>query len=221
MMNKFREFDFQTMLEMMSINEAFKFIRFGDGEMRCILKPNSGSNCDNHTYFVNLSEQLIKVLDEQNKKQTCFIGIQNFGLKQYPNFKDRWPNIEWCNADILHHASIQDKLLPIWDVLKDQDCFFVGPGHFKKMGLRKPIVSIPPTNCWLFYERIRNESRQQLKKHNVGYFSCSMMAEVLIHELSKEFPNSTLIDAGSLWEPYCGVRNRSYHSRILDRLQNA
>jgi hypothetical protein len=46
-------------------------------------------------------------------------------------------------------------------------------------------------------------------------FSAGMVSNLLIHELSGR--EATLIDFGSVWDPYVGLATRNYHAAILQR----
>lgn len=216
-----KDFNYDTLLEKLSKKEPFQFLRFGDGEMKCVLHPGSGANCDGHQYFDKLSQALISVLDQQNKKQTCYMGLQNLGARIFPHFKDRWPHIEWCNADVLHKASIKGRLGELLKLIPYQKCMFVGPAYLKLLGYSdKNLRSIPRKDCFLDYGPVKDCCLYNIQHENVNviYFSCSMMAEPLIHEISQLHPEVTMIDAGSVWDPYCGVSTRTYHQKIIETI---
>jgi hypothetical protein len=46
-----------------------------------------------------------------------------------------------------------------------------------------------------------------------------MASNVIIAQFAREYGNTiTQIDAGSVFDPYCGVQTRRYHHKIIERL---
>lgn len=205
---------YEKLLNNLQSRTPFVFIRYGDGEIKAIY-GHQGQNCDAHTYFPDMGKQLDAVLREQDGSQTYHIGLQPLGDRMFPRFKKRYPNIQWCNADILHNASQAGQIDELIELLSTRKTMMVGPAHLQLlMEKMDKHVIVPDKDCWLSFETTYQQIVSQTEDTEVVVLSCSMMAEPLIHRIHQAHPDMTLIDAGSLWDPYCGVNSRKYHEKL-------
>lgn len=210
--------------------EPTTFIRIGDGEVNAIFKKQ-GANCDNHIYYPEMGEAIKNVL---TSKPDYFIGMQNLAMKIRGNeikaFKkdNNLKNLKWFNADILHHASIKGNIKPFFEALNTRkNIVLVGPAYLSI--INKYInysyhIQIPEVNCWTEYKQIsyncsKIANRLIVKKEeNILFLVCgSMMAKVLINGLYDQYNHKTnisLLDIGSLFDPFCGRKTRSYHKGV-------
>jgi hypothetical protein len=194
--------------------KEFKFSRFGDGEWNCIFnKP--GQNVDGHKYFPDLGASLRRVILSE---PDYTVGIQPLSMsyERTDQIKDfcRGLNIKWVNADAIHNASINGTFSEFVDALKGRYIILIGPAHLAGFFTSCVHLVIPAQNCWLNYEEIR----QQIEFHVDGVnnavvlLAASMMSEVLIDDFADH--NHTLIDIGSVLDPYCNVKSRRYHHKL-------
>jgi hypothetical protein len=78
----------------------------------------------------------------------------------------------------------------------------------------KGFIEIPPVNCFLNKDRIKDMIIEHSKKHELPVFglSASMTSNAIIDELYSEIGEDCwMIDFGSIWDPLCGNRSRVYH----------
>jgi hypothetical protein len=224
------QLSYEKLLGLIETGEPFRFMRWGDGEMRCVLRPEPHkSNCDGHPYYKSLSGQLQRVLVHQNRQQCDYHGIQRLGREKYPEFERTYPNISFCEADILHHASRDGQLGAMIDLLKllprSRKVVVVGPEHVCRFfsGLlvysKLFCIQIPQHDCWRAYTSIWREMLNwglaNKFNHPVILYSASMVSEVLI-DLCRYMCSEQAqhLDCGSVWDPYAGKISRSYHKKV-------
>lgn len=199
---------FERMCKMLRNGENFKFARYGDGEFLC-MSGKVGRNCDGHDYFPDLGQALN---DAFYSDPNYMVGIQplsvHSGLYQRAlSYKPGPKNI--YDADVLHSASIDGRLKLFFDAVVSRATFVIGPTHlfpFFRYG-----VAIPDKNCWLDYRELKNGLRRAMSgdSDTVILLCASMMSEVIIHDF-RDYP-VTIIDCGSVFDPYVGKLSRSYH----------
>jgi len=223
---------YELLLEKINKEIPFAFSRYGDGEWFAIFEkkntknPNEpGANCDNHKFFPDMGEALRNVL---KSKPEYFLGMQNLALRTQGDrigmyLEDNKLELEWGNADILHHANIKTQLKDFFEVLKTKSILLIAPERLK--GINKYFsynyfVEVPQVDCWLDKKRILYEISKILNRKK-GYivilFCASMAANVWIDLLynQDDYKDFTcMIDAGSIFEPFVGVKIRSYHHNM-------
>lgn len=200
------EVTFQRMINYLHYDYNFKFSRFGDGEFNAIF-GKKGQNCDGHQYFPDLGERL-----KTSFSKNALTGIQPLTLT-LPYAKDALKMMEGCeivNADAIHNASIDGQLNRLLRVFERRSVVCVGPIHLA--GLFDQIIVIPDKNCWLSYEKIKSNIELFMERDKVIVLCASMMSEVLIKDFEDE--DVTMIDCGSVFSPYVGVKSRSYHYKL-------
>jgi hypothetical protein len=204
-------------VEKLKLKENFSFSRYGDGEWNCLL-GKKGQNCDAHKYFDDLGAELKRILFQS---PNYYIGLQNLAYTQQPDLISKITetyNLKWCNSDMLHHMSIKNTIQPFFDALKGRNVLLVAPNRLKKLDIWNQFISVPEKDCWLSYELIKKEIQLQIKKDIVILYCASMMSNVLIDHFSSE--DITQIDCGSVFEPFIGHANRTYHANKIKQLRN-
>lgn len=203
------ELTFEHLCTMLQANIPFKFARYGDGEFNCMF-GKQGRNTDLHEYFPDMGRRLMKALVNAN----YLVGIQPLALTLYPEKIEPFlTDKQLCNADVLHNASIDKQLSTFKDALKGKYIIVVGPAHLASLFDGVHII-IPSINCWTEYENVRQQIAFHIDGINnaVVILCASMMSEVLIDDFADE--HHTFIDAGSVFDPYCGVKSRRYHHKL-------
>jgi hypothetical protein len=203
---------YATILDKLRRGERFAFSRFGDGEFNCIFGKR-GQNCDGHQYFPDLGRALRAVLES---RPDYLVGVQGLARRVYkgdPEF-EQLVDFPYVDADALHKASQGGMLSSLFRALGERETVIVGPSHIGKLSFPFVHQIISPRNCWEDYGKILVHCRAQATPGRVFVFCASMPAKVLIHELSLTTP-CTLIDAGSVFDPYCGVKSRRYHHKLI------
>lgn len=186
--------------------EPFAFSRWGDGEWIC-MRGSKGANTDGNTYYRDLGDRLKEIV---SKKQDYIMGCQ-FTTKLISD-KDTYQQ-DWKNANVFHHASIKNKLLPFIECLKNAYVVYVGNESLKKLPFVNKFIEIPYNNVWDEYgAHLTNiQAIASASKPMVFLFSAGMAANVFIHDLWTKNPNQTYIDIGSVFDPYVGRFTRTYH----------
>lgn len=187
----------------------FKFARYGDGEFLC-MAGKIGRNCDKHEYFADLGQALNDAFYSDPK---YMVGIQPLSVQSglYQKALQFAPGPEHIkDADVLHSASIDGNLGKFFEALDGRRTVLVGPDYLKKMDFDYHIT-ITDLNCWQNYEGTKHRLRKAIRTDDVVLLCASMMSEVLIHEMCGE--HITMIDCGSVFDPYAGKLSRSYHHK--------
>lgn len=206
---------FKNICKMLKSGKNFKFARYGDGEIACMM-GKVGRNTDKHEYFPDLGEKLV----ESAINADYMVGIQPMAVKMHHEYIDKIfeqyedAGHELFNADVLHSASIDGKLHEFMQSLKCRHVIYVGPLHLAEISEDNLHIVTVPKDCWLQYEQICEDLEFYLDGvvNAVVLLSCSMMAEVIIDRF-KDYPH-TFIDTGSVFDPYCNVFSRKYHYKL-------
>ena len=226
-MIKRQDFDLAVIVDQLATNTPVAFSRWGDGEWSAILGKR-GQNCDGHAYSAELQRDLTQVLEA---KPTYYLGLQNAALRRYGPEIEAWLearhlDLSWVPSDLWHHASMRDQLGPFIEVLRAREVILVGPERLQSLDLPFPLatfIEIPLSNCHEVIDGVVRCLEGAILQHPgaVISLSASMSANVIVHRVHQQYPHATLLDLGSLWEPYVGVINRAYHRKIIERLEVA
>jgi hypothetical protein len=202
-------------------DEPFSFVRYGDGEWSAVL-GRSGANCDGHDYFPQLGARLSATLDDQ---YPYFYGLQYYGLKLDGRaiadyIRRRRISVAFHNADIFAFANVLGRLNPFIEALRRRPVAIIGPAHLKDLGHVFPVAQffeVPSKNCFLAADDVSRSIREWGKgREGVVYsFSASMAANVMIHDLYPDLGQTNwLLDLGSLWDVYAGVKSRGWFQSL-------
>jgi hypothetical protein len=218
-----RQLTFANICSYLETRVPFRYIRIGDGEIQAVLqnKP-TGANTDGHRYFYDMGVAIHSVLSRENWHQTHYVGLQNLGSGLFPEFKKRYRYIDWTDNALLHRASIKGQFPQFMKALEGREVIIVGPKHLEKVRGFESVtdnwhhIVVPDKDAWLVHKEVLV---LLLKATDIGddkviLFSCGMMTPVLVHLLSISRPFLTMIHAGSVFDPYCGVQSRSYHKDL-------
>jgi len=219
----------QFWINKLNNNELFSLSRYGDGEWMCILwKTDSNINTK---YDNKLHEGLIDGLltkhDEKyllasqhlrqfkkrkrNKKNTITMldEIESWLLKNSSH-------IHWYNADVFHYSSMDGELFPLFESLKNKKVVVVGPPWLQSLPFIDHFIETPENNAYKEIENIKSKIKQY--DNSVISLSVGPSSNILINELHDEMSkHSWLIDFGSVWDVYCGVKSRTYHDKKMDQ----
>lgn len=205
-------------------NKPFSFVRYGNGEWDGILGTRKRTGSRSQRLDVpGLRQDLQGSLILAPRSENYLLGMQNY-MQKRPEWSKvmHWlsvhaPHLVWHNADVFHWASSRVELWPLIEELRKKPLVFIGPCFLRKLARRLPyvgFVEVRSRNCYQDINQIRAAILEQ-PEPAVFCFSAGPTTKPLIQEL---FPvlgeESFLIDFGSLWDVYCGVKSRSYHKRI-------
>lgn len=226
--------DFKDMVARVTLGKNFAWSRWGDGEWECILGYDGG-NCDGHHYFPDMKARLRKIVTGPAYNDYEFAiqpkALNDLGPELQGFLKDNDVHRDWGSADLLHDASTRDCLHDLTNGLRNSNrpVLVVGPSTLKSADTLRLFehYSVAENNCWLVYGGVLHDISKGIKAMGRGsnpviLFSCGMSANVLIHDLWLMYgPHVTLIDAGSVFDPYCEppILSRRYHEVIAGREQ--
>lgn len=198
----------------------FVFSRFGDGEWFAIFGRN-GSNCDSHNYYKDMGDRLREIVSMKRNGNYIY-SLSPFVEGKYNKYIKRLSDnkIKWYNSNVFVEASKSNKIGRYFDLLVEKKTIMVAPDYLRKFEGYDEFVSVPEQNCWLEKNKIVREIVKLLgDKNTIVSVVASMAANVIVDELYQIYGNThTFIDAGSVYDPYVGVRTRGYHDEILKRL---
>jgi len=215
-----RDFGIDALMEMMRQDENFAMSRWGDGEWNAVLdRRTRGVNTDGHSFAPELGEELRQVLQ---KRPPYLLGLaaweRVFGSQVHDWLvAEGLHDLDWISANIFFAASVKGRLGEFISALQERPAWIlVGPQHLgavqEKLGFTKQIVV--PQDCFSVRDEILKQSLQaaaRLPLNSVVTISAGMTANLLVHGIFKQVGDRlTIIDTGSVWDPYAGVFSRSY-----------
>lgn len=214
---------YDQFLDKLQSRQNFSFSRWGDGEFNCMLQARPGkSNCDGNYYYPDLGKALKAIIDSAPR---YYLGMQGLAKSLFPgeSAKLMLNGSEWIDADILHKASQLEGLTRFWKVLSGRHVVIVGPTHLHKIsgpGFMQHVYTADQ-NCWNDRKELLGLTMDYLEGmiSAVVLISAGMAANYFVDQLYKHYRDyHTFIDAGSVFDPYCGRNSRKYHSQIIERL---
>jgi hypothetical protein len=199
--------------------------RWGDGEWSAILGRGT-ANCDGQAYVPALRDDLRRVL---LGRPHYLLGLQPLAVDRFGSAIARWLSthdldLPWWNADVFHDLSKAGALIDFIEPLRQRTVLLVGPAHLRALTPVLPyadVLEIPDRDAYAALPRLRSQLGAALDRHGsdvVVALSAGMSAKILIDAYATR---ATLIDFGSVWEPYVGRANRSYHAPLLQALGGA
>lgn len=209
----------QFYIDKINKKEHFSFTRWGDGEWFCAM-GSQGQNCDAHQYFPELRYGLNMAL--KNDKG-YYKAIWNLTHGQIANILNlllpflKKENIiyEWVNAGIWEDLVLKGGIEDLIESLENRNYIIVSNDSLKNLNIKyTDFVSVPSVNCFLEKERIKRDMIEMTNKYDDVVFglSSSMATNVIIDELYDIIGDKcTMIDFGSIWDPFVGKTTRSYH----------
>lgn len=220
-MNPLTDMPIASFVSWIAGGPPFAFSRWGDGEWRAILGYD-GENCDGHPYTGALRADLSRVL---SAIPSYLLGMQPFAMRQLGGAIETWLerrslHLAWLNADVFHQASIDDRLGPLIQALAAKPLILIGPSYLEDLRLFPRAIYVPAAdrNCYASYAQTLALARSAYRPGVLVAVSAGMMGKLLVNQLHADDPTRTIIDFGSLWDPYAGKATRRYHRAILDRL---
>jgi hypothetical protein len=200
--------------------ERFSFTRYGNGEWDCILGLYYRTRSGSQRFSPDLQAALAKTLLE-HRGGSSYPAIQSTGYLERLGLMpkaERWLaenrlDFDWHGGEVFHYASRKGQFYPFVEALRMHRVVVVGPAHLMSLPFATVFVPVRKNDCWQDVKTIEREVRRY--NNAVVLFSAGPTAKVLIHRLYPEIGGSCwLLDMGSLWDPYCGVNSRKYHSSM-------
>ena len=202
---------FESIVDKVRSCEPFSFVRYGDGEWLFILDHSPKLLRRIRETDDRVCEELADTLRHW---QGAVPGIQK---QSYLAGMGLWARIEawldanrlelpWVWADVLHHASQRGRLGGLVEALRERPVTLVGPAYLSSLPFYHRHLVTDEFSAHKQVESLYQEL-QELPPTAI-VFCCSIAAKLLIHRLHGR--GHLLLDAGSVFDPYAGVRSRSY-----------
>lgn len=236
---EFKEHDLNYFIDLMKKNENFTLTKIGDGELICIFKylgwlnanQFGSSNTDRHTYFNDMGEALHNTLINEKGYYKYFhpgwldntINVRELRIllqKYVKEFNINPPNL--CDSRKAFYVDAKaGNLGPLKNELENRNFIMVSEGRKRKLTLKyKDFIEVPAMNCWLEKDRIISEMLEMVEKYENPIFGLSIgMPSLVIQD--ELYPiigeKSTMINFGSMWDPFININNRGYHRLYKNR----
>jgi len=213
-------------VDALAARRPFAVSRWGDGEWSALL-GRSGATCDGQVYSRALRKALTAILES---RPTYDLQLGPMALRRFADDVEAWLtrrrlSFAWGDAGMFARASQDGTLMLVQQALQARTILLVGPSGLRRLDpdvlpIAKHIV-IPDRNAF--------DSIDDLTIATVGAvswcrdpgpvvaISAGPAAKVLVHHVSAAFPAATVIDFGSVWDPYAGRQTRTYHRAIMAR----
>ena len=191
--------------------ENFKFLRFGDGEFHCYLGSDIVIGKNEHEVYPELTSKIRSIVDNLNPSH--YNALQPFSLT-IPAFQSIIPDYNWLNADVFHNASEAGELAPFFRSLQNRDVVLVSNWEKIKFNRSWGFVEVTSRNCFNDYRWLMDEIGNY-SKDKVFLFAASRLSVPVIYNGPED---CTMIDIGSLLDPYIGRVTRRYHKRMTEEI---
>jgi len=211
-------------VDKINAGERFSFVRYGNGEWDCILELYHRTRSGSQKFTPDLRDALRESLTVQ-RSGAYYTAMQSTSFLERIHIlpqAEKWLAenglyFHWHDGEVFTKASMKGELRSLIDALKKRRVVVVGPKWLAKLPFANEFIPVSSRNCWTQVEDIK---AQLIKIQNaVISFSAGPAAKVLIHYLQPVIGKSCwLIDFGSLWDPYVGVKSRRYHQRMKSGL---
>ena len=194
--------------------ENFKFLRFGDGEFHCYLGSDIVIGKNEHEVYPELTNKIRSIVDNLNPSH--YNALQPYSLT-IPEFKSIIPDYNWLNADVFHNASEAGELAPFFRSLQKRDVVLVSNIYNKVFNRSWGFIEIRKKNCFQDYNWVVNHIYDICddSKDKVFLFAASRLSVPVIYDGPED---CTMIDIGSLLDPYIGRVTRGYHKRMTEEV---
>jgi hypothetical protein len=188
--------------------ENFKFLRFGDGEFHCYLGSDIVIGKNEHEVYPELTSKIKSIVDNLNPSH--FNALQPFSLA-IPAFQTIIPKINWLNADVFHNASEAGELAPFFRSLAKRNVVLVSNWEKRKFNKLWDFIEVDSRNSFDNYDYVMDK----ITPGKVFLFAASRLSVPVIYDGPED---CTMIDIGSLLDPYIGRVTRGYHKRMTEEV---
>jgi len=193
--------------------ENFKFLRFGDGEFHCYLGSDIVIGKNEHEVYPELTSKIRSIVDNLNPSH--YNALQPFSLT-IPEFQNIIPEYNWLNADVFHNASEAGELAPFFRSLQKRDVVLVSNWEKLKFNRSWGYIEVGSRNSFDNYDYVMNLiTTAPEHKDTVYLFAASRLSVPVIYDGPED---CTMIDIGSLLDPYVGKITRRYHKRMTEEV---
>lgn len=211
-----RERPLRDFLSQIARHDPFTYTRWGTGEWHAVFGERNGFiPKDGYWYFHSLCREVTDVLLRRPQYSLGLPGdtLTEFGgrVEDYINGCGLW-DLDWTHDDALKPVIAED-VQQLLTAVSHTNLVMVGPPHLRKTWsvLRyKAFIDVPPRNAYLCKDEIvcnTLAALENLKGHCLVSVSAGIAASLVIDKLHNRVGDRhTLIDFGSVWEPFVKVK---------------
>lgn len=221
----FETLSFDAICEKIRNGEHFSLARYGDGEFNAILGVD-GANCDGHSYYPEMGKELADTL----------LSRPQYHIGLHQNAKIQKETLDWLGqnglidgakyvSNAVFHCATRDGLFDQFvsamfaAFLKGCPRFvIVAPEYIIKnqkiigSSDSDTTIEIPGTETYLHLDSIKSKLDCVGFTDSICLISASMTAPLIVDYLYKTYRDAaTFIDFGSSFDPFVGVKSRSFH----------
>lgn len=206
----------------------FRQANYGDGEWFCIF-GKEGQNEQGDIYTKKLRKELIETL---TNPQFTFFGTIPQHFTHRPQVEallrkiEDWVetnlsghNLLWVSKDILSNANVKGELGPFIKTLKEKKVMLIGPPHLADLKIFKPCIriTVPLPGAQNVIDETVTHIIELERNVDIICFSSGIATNVMMHKIMIEMGDDapTMLDTGSLWDPYVGVWSRSTYKKEI------
>lgn len=191
--------------------ENFKFLRFGDGEFHAYLGSNIVIGKNEHDIYPALTNKIRSIVDNLNPSH--YNGLQPYSLT-IPSFHKIIPYYNWHNADVFHNANGAGELAPFFRSLQKRDVVLISNWEKRDFNTSWGFIRVEDRNCFNDYDYVMYNIGD-FPPGTVFLFAASRLSVPVIYDGPED---CTMIDIGSLLDPYIGKITRRYHTRMTEEI---
>jgi hypothetical protein len=125
--------------------------------------------------------------------------------------KNKLGHLEWREGDVIHHASMAGRLQELVDLIRGS-VVLIGPSHLSSLPFVDRHIVTPSVNAWDEYKSLLAQASGL--RDCVILVSAGPTGKMLVHDLHELQRGCTIIDTGSVLDPYCGKRSRKYMQQM-------
>ena len=203
--------------------ENFSFIKFGDGELRCMMGCEGGDQ--EYLYYKELAQKLHAAWYFFNTKENIYIAKWNDHKPGMDGTTDteRFLNdlisgtnvgVDFVNFEILLQNTLTKQKFDFYKTIKasKRKKIYVGPGRILpgiKGFLNTDLaIEAPYPDTFRYYDKVLEWTLKEACDNSIIMLSVGPVANLLIHDLVRYNPNITCLDMGSALEPLTFVNTR-------------
>ncbi len=132
--------------------------------------------------------------------------------------KNKLDDLTWDPCDLIVYSLIKQKFRSFLAAMRARRVVVVGPAHLKKLKVFKVagFVETPRRDAYRSYAALFKSTAELLHKKEPTVVSISMgpAAPLLVESLHNfDDGRHTILDLGSIWDPFVGESSRSYMRR--------
>lgn len=203
----------------------FTFARYGDGEWLTILGFYGLCNSNGCTFTKALSDDIRDALRRESDYHHAILKIAmrerpvRWNESPYPyggSVIEKWLNdndinLEWYNGDVLLEKSLEGKLFPLIEQVRERRVLYVGNKRLRGINMRGiglfPYVAYaepPPRNAHQVIDDLLDQIYNAIEQYDIDLigWSSGLAAKVMIDNVFAHYPEVTQIDFGSMFDGY-------------------